>query len=201
MNSKHTKMKKFNFNFKAIPFWVYYVIIVITVLGFLFIAGFITGRNFQYKNDTIVLNQTIQEAEEKYAEMVAHYENLITAEETKIYSEAEYVAKLLYGQARMNSPEAQRAIAWLVINRVENSQFPNSVQEVVQQEYQWMGYSDDNIIEQDIYNIALDVITDWHNGSYRPISADFLYMTWSQVGVSLRTEFVETPATQYLHFK
>ena len=183
----------------------------ILVLGILFILfctffyafGYVNGQKAQKANDDIAFEAIVQEAENRYNNMVAEYEARLNKpiEEDNYNAEAEYIAKLLYGQARYNSPEAQKAIAWLIINRVESPYCPNTVQEVVEQPSQWMGYNDNNIIEDRLYEVALTAVNDWHNGAHRPFSADFLYMVWTSDEITLRTTFEETRGTQYLTVK
>ena len=201
----HAKKRRLSFVIKN-PF-----MFGVLVLGILFILfctffyafGYVNGQKAQKANDDIAFEAIVQEAENRYNNMVAEYEARLNTpiEEDAYNAEAEYIAKLLYGQARYNSPEAQKAIAWLIINRVESPYYPNSVQEVVEQPSQWMGYNDNNIIEDRLYEVALTAVNDWHNGAHRPFSADFLYMVWASDEITLRTTFEETRGTQYLTVK
>ena len=200
-----TKKRRLSFVIKN-PFM--FGILVLGILFILFCAffyafGYVNGQKAQKANDDIAFEAIVQEAEERYNNMVAEYEARLNTpiEEDTYNAEAEYIAKLLYGQARYNSPEAQKAIAWLIINRVESPYYPNSVQEVVEQPSQWMGYNDNNIIEDRLYEVALTAVNDWHNGAHRPFSADFLYMVWTSDEITLRTTFEETRGTQYLTVK
>ena len=200
-----TKKRRLSFVIKN-PFM--FGILVLGILFILFCAffyafGYVNGQKAQKANDDIALEAIVQEAENRYNNMVAEYEARINTpiEEDTYNAEAEYIAKLLYGQARYNSPEAQKAIAWLIINRVESPYYPNSIQEVVEQPSQWMGYNDNNIIEDRLYEVALTAVNDWHNGAHRPFSADFLYMVWTSDEITLRTTFEETRGTQYLTVK
>lgn len=177
------------------------IVAFIILICIIYTIGYTKGKHVQKDADNIILTETVTKYENQYNELMRMYQIAITAEDVQIHSEAEYLAKLLYGQARTNSPDAQRAICWLVINRTENKQFPNSIKEVVEQPSQWMGYSENNVIEQNLYDIAADVISDWHNLAYRPISPDYLYMSWSKLGITIRTDYIETNATQYLYFK
>ena len=201
----HTKKPRLNFIIKN-PFM--FGILVLGILFILFCAffyafGYVNGQKAQKANDDIAFETIVQEAENRYNNMVAEYEARLNTpiEEDNYNAEAEYIAKLLYGQARYNSPEAQKAIAWLIINRVESPYYPNSVQEVVEQPSQWMGYNDNNIIEDRLYEVALTAVNDWHNGAHRPFSSDFLYMVWTSDEITLRTTFEETRGTQYLTVK
>ena len=200
-----TKKRRISFVIKN-PFM--FGILVLGILFILFCAffyafGYVNGQKAQKANDDIAFEAIVQEAENRYNNMVAEYEARLNTpiEEDTYNAEAEYIAKLLYGQARYNSPEAQKAIAWLIINRVESPYYPNSVQEVVEQPSQWMGYNDNNIIEDRTYEVALTAVNDWHKGAHRPFSADFLYMVWASDEITLRTTFEETRGTQYLTVK
>lgn len=200
-----TKKRRLSFVIKN-PFM--FGILMLGILFILFCAffyafGYVNGQKAQKANDDIAFEAIVQEAENRYNNMVAEYEARLNTpiEEDTYNAEAEYIAKLLYGQARYNSPEAQKAIAWLIINRVESPYYPNSVQEVVEQPSQWMGYNDNNIIEDRLYEVALTAVNDWHNGAHRPFSADFLYMLWTSDEITLRTTFEETRGTQYLTVK
>lgn len=115
------------------------------------------------------------------------------------HREAQYMARVLYGTARNNSAEAQRAVCWCIINRVESSLFPNSIEEVCAQPVQWMGYSGDNPVTQDLYDIASEVLEAWHSGGIRMFGQDYLYLSWSEHELVLRTSFNETKNTRYWH--
>ena len=200
-----TKKRRLSFVIKN-PFM--FGILVLGILFILFCAffyafGYVNGQKAQKANDDIAFEAIVQEAENRYNNMVAEYEARLNTpiEEDTYNAVAEYIAKLLYGQARYTSPEVQKAIAWLIINRVESPYYPNSVQEVVEQQSQWMGYNDNNIIEDRLYEVALTAVNDWHNGAHRPFSADFLYMVWTSDEITLRTTFEETRGTQYLTVK
>lgn len=127
-----------------------------------------------------------QKAEAENAMQIAHNRE-----------EAEYVAKVLYGTALYNSDEGKEAVVWLIINRCESSIFPDSIIEVCKQPNQFMGYSDDNPVLTDLYNLADGVLNNWRNGGYRIMSPDYLYMSWSSDEIVLRTTFEETARTHY----
>lgn len=112
-------------------------------------------------------------------------------------AEAESVAKVLYGTALHNTREAQEAVVWLIINRTESGLFPNSIIEVCKQPQQFMGYSDDNPVISNLYEIADSVLNTWRNGGYRIMSPDYLFMSWSADEIILRTSFEENAQTHY----
>lgn len=103
--------------------------------------------------------------------------------------DAEYLAKLLYGCVRYRSRAVQEAVLWCALNRVDASIYPNSVKEVVQQQSQWQGYSDENPVTDDLYDVALDVLTTWRTNGHRSAPADCLFMLITNNGVELRTRW------------
>ena len=74
--------------------------------------------------------------------------------------------------------------------------FPNSVKEVCQQESQWIGYSNDNPILNDLYELAIEELTTWHN-NYRPVNKDYIYMSWSSKEIKLRDTYEKSDSTRY----
>lgn len=123
----------------------------------------------------------------------AEYETLTPEELLK--QEGEFLARMLYAY-RNNSERDQRTAIWCALNRVDSPGFPNSVKEVCQQESQWMGYSDDNPILNDLYNLAIEELTTWHN-NYRPVNKDYVYMSWSSKEIKLRDTYEKSNSTRY----
>ena len=158
-------------------------------------------------------NQRIKEAQETAAaeqmrldleRQEAIRASTLAAEQAKAQEAAaearadrEAVARVLYGTALHHSEDAQRAVVWCVINRVESTLYPNTVQDVCEQPQQWMGFSPDNPVIGSLYAIADEVLTAWQGGEYRPMSPDYLFLTWSQDEIVLRTTFQETRSTHY----
>lgn len=116
-----------------------------------------------------------------------------------IRREAQYMARVLYGTARYHSKATQEAVCWCIINRVESSLFPNSVEEVCSQRVQWVGYSSNNPVTQELYDVAMSVLETWHDKGIRMIPQDYLYLSWSEDEIVLRTSFNETARTHYWH--
>ena len=119
------------------------------------------------------------------------------SEETIRDGEAMAMARVIYGTARSCSADAQRAVCWCIINRVENPIYPDSVERVCKQDQQWMGYSDDNPVLEDIYQTCRSVVDTWHEGGRRPIGPEFLYLTWRGTEIELRDTFTVTGSTRY----
>lgn len=131
---------------------------------------------------------------EQIMEIRNEYENL-TPEEL-LNQEGEYLARMLYGTALNHDERDQRTAIWCALNRVDSPGFPSSVKEVCQQESQWIGYSDDNPVLTNLYNLAIEELTTWHN-NYRPVSEDYVYMSWSSREIKLRDTYEKNDNTRY----
>ena len=138
-----------------------------------------------------------QMKEDHYAEIVRivnDYETLTP--EDVMREEGEYIAKVMYGTARNHSERDQRTLVWCILNRVDHASFPDTVQGVCQQNSQWIGYSDDNPVLEDLYDIATKELETWHNG-YRPVTEDYVYMSWSSKEIVLRDTYNSTKTTRH----
>lgn len=110
-------------------------------------------------------------------------------------TEAEAVARVLYG-VKGNSERDLRTLAWCIFNRVDNSQYPNTLTGVISQPKQWMAYSEDNAVLDKLYQIAAEEVDRWHSG-HRPVSSDYVYMNWSPSEIILRNRWEEKSGTKY----
>ena len=131
---------------------------------------------------------------EQIMEIRNEYENLTPEELLK--QEGEYLARMLYGTALNHDERDQRTAIWCALNRVDSPGFPSSVKEVCQQESQWIGYSDDNPVLTNLYNLAIEELTTWHN-NYRPVNKDYVYMSWSSKEIKLRDTYEKSDSTRY----
>lgn len=129
------------------------------------------------------------------AEMKQYYE--YGGDVSQIEREAEYIAKVIYGTARNHADTDKKAVVWCILNRVEHHSHPDTVAEVCQQPKQWMGYSDDNPVLTENYDLALAELKIWHGDGHRPLSNEYIYMSWSSKEIILRDTFEETKQTNY----
>lgn len=91
------------------------------------------------------------------------------------------IAKTLWGECRGCSELQQQAVVWCILNRVDDDRFPATVAEVVKQPYQFLGYSDKNPVDAELYAVALDTMARWQmepyvkGGTGRVIPKDFCW--------------------------
>jgi hypothetical protein len=133
--------------------------------------------------------------EVQIAELERYYE--YGGDITQIELEAEYIAKVIYGTARNHAESDKKAVIWCILNRVEHYTHPNTVVEVCEQPKQWMGYSNENPILTELYDLALAELKTWYSGGHRPMSSDYVYLTWSSKEILLRDTFEENKSTNY----
>lgn len=152
--------------------------------------------NANHEAEMIALRAELYETYvSKMAELEQYYE--YGGDVSQIEREAEYIAKVIYGTARNHSDSDKKAVVWCILNRVEHHSHPDTVAEVCEQPKQWMGYSDENPVLEDIYDLALTELKTWHNGGHRPMSNDYIYLSWSSKEIILRDTFEENKNTNY----
>lgn len=144
--------------------------------------------------------------EEQLVSLRAEYETQMTelkqyyeygGDVDQIELEAEYIAKVFYGVDRDHAESDLRGVAWCIFNRVEHFAHPNTVIGVCEQPKQWIGYSSDNPVLTDHYELALEELKIWHSGGHRPMSNKYIYLTWSSKEILLRDTFEENRNTNY----
>lgn len=90
-------------------------------------------------------------------------------------AEVDALARTLYGECRGCSELQQRAVAWTIFNRVDDSRFPDSVIEVITQPSQFFGYRESFPVTAELEALARDCLTDYHNGEGRVFGPDFCF--------------------------
>ena len=197
--NKHPKKKT---NLVKIQMIVAYILVI--VLSIMITA---VSQRVKYEKRIAELTTTHEEEMKTLrAELKEDYESQVTALEryyeyggdiSQIEREAEYIAKVIYGTARNHADSYKKAVIWCIINRVEHYAHPSTVAEVCEQPKQWMGYSVNNPILDENYELALNELKTWHSGGHRPMSNEYIYLTWSSKEILLRDTFEENRNTNY----
>ena len=86
-----------------------------------------------------------------------------SAEPEMYFTEDDVVAmaKMLWGEARGCTLDNQQKAVWCVLNRVDDPRFPDTILGVVAQPSQFHGYSPNFPVTDELYAVALDVLTRW----------------------------------------
>lgn len=79
------------------------------------------------------------------------------------FTEADVIAlaQMLYGEARGCTVDNQMKCVWCVLNRVDDVRFPDTIIGVLSQPSQFHGYSPDFPVWDNLYAVAMDVLTRW----------------------------------------
>lgn len=114
--------------------------------------------------------------------------------------EATVMARCLYGECRgVESDMEKAAVAWTILNRVDDPRFPDSIVSVIIQPNQFTGYKKTNPVDQELLDLSMDVILRWkmeHDGEQevgRVLPAEYVFF----VGRNGRNYFgYEWPVTE-----
>lgn len=201
--SNSTKRRRHRRKIAQIQKFTVYVLILVIAIMITSISqrvkyeNKIKELNELHQEDLIALRIELRdEYESEIAEIEKYYEYGGDVEQIEL--EAEWIARVMYGMYRPEHKDSDlRAIVWCILNRVDNKAYPGEVQAVCQQKSQWMGYSDDNPVIAKMYDIALAELKKWHGDAVRPMSADYVYLTWSSKEILLRDTFAENRSTNY----
>ena len=96
-----------------------------------------------------------QSEEPEPSEAPVYYEMYFTEEDVAA------VAKMLWGEARGCTRDNQIKCAWVVVNRVDDERFPDTIQGVLSQPHQFHGYDPTYPVTDELYDVAFDVLTRW----------------------------------------
>lgn len=115
-------------------------------------------------------------AEPEQSEAPIYYEMYFTEDDV------EAVAKMLWGEARGCSLDNQIKCVWVVLNRVDDERFPDTIQGVLSQPSQFHGYSESYPVTDELYDVAFDVLTRWSYEKQgvpvrRELPSSFLWFT------------------------
>lgn len=196
---KHTTKKP---SIVKIQLIIIYVLVLMIAIMFTAIS-----QRVKYENRIEELNAAhTQELTALREELEERYETQITelkqyyeygGDVAQIELEAEYIAKVIYGTARNHAESDKKAVIWCILNRVEHYAHPDTVAGVCEQPKQWMGYSDDNPVLTENYDLALEELKIWYSGDHRPIDNRYIYLSWSSKEILLRDAFEENRSTNY----
>ena len=119
--------------------------------------------------------------------------------ESQLDAEAELLARVLYG-VKDNDEGDLKTYCWCVFNRVENKAFPDTLEDVIAQPSQWMRYDQSNPIIESLFKLAREQLDSWHMDTHRPVSNEYVFMSWSAHDICLRDNFYEGSVTHYWRY-
>ena len=112
------------------------------------------------------------------------------------FTEADVIAlaQMLYGEARGCTVDNQMKCVWCVLNRVDDSRFPDTIQGVLSQPSQFHGYSPDFPVWDELKDVALDVLTRWSLEKQgvaveRQLPAEYVFFTGDGIQNNFRAVY------------
>ena len=117
----------------------------------------------------------------------------------QLNEEAEQLARVLYG-VKDNKTDDLRTYCWCVFNRVDSKSYPATLADVIAQPNQWMRYDQTNPVLENLFELAREELDRWHTDSHRPVSSDYVFMSWSSNDICLRDNFAEGSGTHYWRY-
>ena len=94
-------------------------------------------------------------------------------------SDAELIAKTVYGEARGCTQDEMRLVVWTILQRVGADGFPDSIEGVVLEPKQFQGYRKTNPVDLEIYELVVEELKKWASGedppTYEPWATDTPY--------------------------
>lgn len=163
--------------------WILVILVAFQVVGA--IGAYKENRETEIREQAVEKYKAQVQAEIE-AESANKTEILMT-EAMKRKNEIEMIARLLEGIRKFNYDlRSLMTYGWCAYNRVDNANFADTLYEVLHQEGQWTGYSDNLPIVNDYYKIAEMIVDEVYNGSARPCSSDFVIAVLGKDGIYLK---------------
>lgn len=121
-------------------------------------------------------------------------EDLLGDVEAQWGESAIYIAKTVWGEARGCSVDNQRKVIWCILNRVDHKDFPNTIIEVICAKNQFHGYYESNPVTEEMYDMALEIITLWQleklgEPIIRDLGPTYIFFRGSSEGNVFREEW------------
>ena len=103
--------------------------------------------------------------------------------------EVQMISKLLYPYIINVTDNSLRSGVWCVLSRVQSKLYPDSIEEVVMQDKQWMGYSEDNPVVQRVSDIVEEQLNLYYSGNAYPMNPVYVFMDWQKGELVLRDAY------------
>ena len=108
--------------------------------------------------------------------------------------DAEAIARTVWGEAGGCPREEQAQVVWCILNRVDDSRFPDSILGVITSPSQFHGYSASFPVTPEIMAVTMDVLYRWNmekNGETvtRELGSDYLWFTGDSIKNHFRTTY------------
>ena len=147
-----------------------------------------------------------QEYQSKLAQFIEQWETDHAIPEDvalqhKMEAEATIMAQAAYGVRNVAAGINDiTTYYWCMLCRVNNKIYPSTIEGVLVQPNQWMGFSTDNPVLEEYYQAALEQLNTFYNG-HLPVDESFVFCEWDNTGkFMLRNDYKATKTTNYWWF-
>lgn len=175
---------------------VYNWIVVICVVS-LFASFFWWGMDIHTRKQAEAMTaeyvaQINAEQEQKIAEAEAEQAAFLASQEHIRTEEAKTVAKAFYGIRNFvdkygYTQKDLETYARCIFNRADAT--GQSISDVVSKKDQFLGYSDNNQLVKEYYDLAIRLVDEWHDEEVKPCDASYQWAELTEHGVYLRNSF------------
>lgn len=107
-----------------------------------------------------------------------------------------YISRTIWGETRGCPMEEQEGTGWCIILRKRSSLFPDTIEGVVLQPYQWQGYSPNNPAEP-FRDMARAILIRDHNGEAGPLPDGMFWCSGDGRHQTFRDSYIITSETRY----
>ena len=107
-----------------------------------------------------------------------------------------YVSRTIWGEVRGCCEAEQEGVGWCIVLRKRSPQFPDTIEGVVLQPYQWQGYTPNNP-EEPFHDMARGILIADHNGEHGPLPDGMFWCSGNGKLQTFRTSWLITEETRY----
>ena len=107
-----------------------------------------------------------------------------------------YVSRTIWGEVRGCPVEEQEGVGWCIVLRKRSSLFPDTIEGVVLQPYQWQGYSPNNP-EEPFHDMARAILIADHNGEPGPLPDGMFWCSGDGRHQRFRNTWLITEETRF----
>lgn len=110
--------------------------------------------------------------------------------------DVDLVSRTIWGETRGCPSEEQEGVGWCIVLRKRSPLFPDTIEGVVLQPYQWQGYSPNNP-EEPFHDMARDILIADHNGEHGPLPDGMFWCSGDGRHQTFRDSYIITSETRY----
>lgn len=210
VNENEQKIRDMNFRhpwFNLMYNWV-----IVVVIAGLFVSFGIWGFDIRTDHKAAALTATAmaeyQATQDAIAEQArAEEEAILASDEYKCSTASNAAAKALFAiqpfiDKHHYTTDDLRTYVRSMCNRADNPSdiYPDAIEDVVAVPDNYVGYSDDNPVLSQYYELAYDEIWTWMHEELKPCSNDYVFAELTENGIWLSNQFGADGYARRFHY-